>query len=142
MDGFTSARIWLPGEALWEEVQFGEVLFLHAVPWLALLLLVLRSGWRYYGCMACSCIDFPSPVCRCLSGAVGGAVGVSGRSCSKPPSNGALEAAFARSRRPSAREEQNLAAELRWPPHRVRRWLHRARSWRKPSVLSKFKESR
>ena len=38
-----SERVWLPGKAEWKQVQHGEAWYIQAVPWLALVLLLIRS---------------------------------------------------------------------------------------------------
>ena len=137
-------RVWLPGQAEWSDVQFGGIWFVHAVPWLSLLLLILRGLCRLVH-EAAVATEQPWDAYVCvsrISEVVGSALGVSGKSCSKPVENAVLQAAFSRRRRPSAREEAALAEEVGWPAHRVRRWMHRARNWRKPSTLTKFNECR
>ena len=38
-----SESYWLPGGVGWSELQRGDERFLHAAPWLALVLLLLRA---------------------------------------------------------------------------------------------------
>lgn len=38
-----SESYWLPGGVGWSEMQRGDERFLHAAPWLALVLLLLRA---------------------------------------------------------------------------------------------------
>ena len=138
-----SERVWLPGDVRWKQLQRGDSWYLHVVPWLALLLLLLRCAVRYASLTAhcyCSCT---AGVCfSCVAAAAGRSLGVSGKNCSQPPSNDVLLTAFACNKRPTVRQVEALAGQVGWPPHRVQKWMHRARNWQKPSTLMKFRECR
>ena len=43
LDWLHSEEIWLAGQASWNQLQRGELWYVHAAPWLALLILLLRS---------------------------------------------------------------------------------------------------
>lgn len=36
-------QFWLPGKVEWKQLQYGDSCYIHAIPWLALLILLLRN---------------------------------------------------------------------------------------------------
>lgn len=97
---------------------------MHAVPWIAIGLLLIRSFLETW-----------------IATPIGLHFNISDKNCSHPEKNEILSRAYAKCKNPGEDMLQVLSRELGWTPYKVHKWFWRARQCCRPSQLTKFKES-